>query len=95
MASVETAVTQFSKISNWSPSSNVRKPIFSLTGILTIGYEDAFSVYDVRGNGLIKINDVFPLIRSLGHNPLEAAVWCYMNDLGLTGERDLLQTPFT
>ena len=47
--------------------------------------EDAFSVFDTNGSGKIKISDVFPLIRSLGHNPLEAAVWVYMNELGLTG----------
>ncbi|XP_068680160.1 uncharacterized protein [Montipora foliosa] len=51
-------------------------------------YEDAFSVYDVKGKGNIRVNDVFPLIRSLGHNPLEAAVWCYMNELGLTGKKN-------
>ncbi|XP_074626515.1 uncharacterized protein LOC141884591 [Acropora palmata] len=67
-------------------------PLFSDEDIE--GYEDAFSVYDVRGNGLIKVNDVFPLIRSLGHNPLEAAVWCYMNDLGLTANRRIKFTEF-
>ena len=52
---------------------------------LSTEFEDAFSVFDVNGSGKIKVSDVFPLIRSLGHNPLEAAVWCYMNELGLTG----------
>ena len=48
-------------------------------------FEDAFSVYDVRGNGKIRVGAVFPLIRSLGHNPLEAKVWVFMNELDLTG----------
>jgi len=50
------------------------------------GFEDAFSVFDVNGNGKIKVRDVFPLIRSLGHNPIEAAVWCYLNELDLAGQ---------
>ncbi|XP_068753549.1 uncharacterized protein [Montipora capricornis] len=57
-------------------------------------YEDAFSVYDVKGKGNIRVNDVFPLIRSLGHNPLEAAVWCCMNELGLTANRKIKFTEF-
>lgn len=48
-------------------------------------FEDAFSVFDVRGSGLIRVSAVFPLIRSLGHNPLEAKVWVFMNELDLTG----------
>ena len=50
------------------------------------GFEDAFSVFDVNGNGKIKVRDVFPVIRSLGHNPIEAAVWCYLNELDLAGQ---------
>ena len=43
-------------------------------------------MFDVKGNGKIKVRDVFPLIRSLGHNPIEAAVWCYLNELDLAGQ---------
>ena len=50
------------------------------------GFEDAFSVFDANGNGKIKVREVFPLIRSLGHNPIEAAVWCYLNELDLAGQ---------
>lgn len=49
-------------------------------------FEDAFSVFDVNGNGTIKVGDVFPLIRSLGRNRHENDIWCYMNELGLTGQ---------
>lgn len=62
-------------------------PVFSNEEIEE--FEDAFSVFDVNGSGKIKVSDVFPLIRSLGHNPLEAAVWCYMNELGLTANRKI------
>ncbi|XP_022789595.1 uncharacterized protein LOC111329227 [Stylophora pistillata] len=52
-------------------------------------FEDAFSVYDVRGTGKIKVGAVFPLIRSLGYNPPEAKVWVFMNELDLTANRKL------
>ncbi|KAJ7393588.1 Troponin C, slow skeletal and cardiac muscle [Desmophyllum pertusum] len=52
-------------------------------------FEDAFSVYDVNGKGNIKVGDVFPLIRSLGYNPLEVKVWVFMNELDLTANRKL------
>ena len=43
-------------------------------------------MFDVNGNSKIKVRDVFPLIRSLGHNPTEDAVWCYLNELDLAGQ---------
>lgn len=52
-------------------------------------FEDAFSVFDVNGNGTIKVGDVFPLIRSLGRNRHENEIWCYMNKLGLTANRKI------
>ena len=61
--------------------NTVLKNIFESTE-----FEDAFSVYDVRGSGRIKVGAVFPLIRSLGYNPPEAKVWVFMNELDLTGE---------
>ncbi|KAL9971401.1 hypothetical protein ACROYT_G023921 [Oculina patagonica] len=62
-------------------------PVFSNEQIEE--FEGAFSVFDVRGSGLIRVSAVFPLIRSLGHNPLEAKVWVFMNELDLTANRKL------
>ncbi|KXJ07622.1 Calmodulin-like protein 3 [Exaiptasia diaphana] len=47
-------------------------------------FEDAFSMFNKDQTGLIKTTKVFSLIRSLGHNPAEHAVWVFLNDLGLT-----------
>ena len=49
-------------------------------------FEDAFCVFDRRGNGFIKMKDVHKAMRSLGYNPSEAELWVYMNELGITGE---------
>ena len=71
-------------LANW-PSKIKEKKHLLFCFFLFTEFEDAFSVYDVQGTGRIKLGAVFPLIRSLGYNPLEAKVWVFMNELDLTG----------
>ena len=37
-------------------------------------YQEAFMIYDTKGDGMIPANLVGEVIRALGHNPTEAEV---------------------
>lgn len=50
-------------------------------------FEEAFSMFETNGFGVIHYKHVFPLLRDLGYNVHKAEAWYYMNKLELSEKR--------
>lgn len=59
--------------------------LVSLFSVFILVFEEAFSVYDVRGSGKIPKKRFFELLRTLGYNIHKAEAYEYMNELELAG----------
>ena len=68
---------------NYSNSRNLS--LLSFPSFFFSVFEEAFSIFDVRGSGKIPMKHFFQLVRTLGYNIHKSEAFEYMNELELAG----------